>query len=149
MDANILRRFKLYINNKRFNRMEFSRFLHKEIGGHFQENRRKAKAIIDEAVKEGHMICLDSKRGVYRMVTKAKVWPPGTINKCNVVGKHVSNLNLVHLDKVNDKTLTQCPHCGYKPKICQLQYLIHTEFGDTIVLICVNCNRVVTEVEDV
>lgn len=148
INVDILRRFSLYLNGKRFNATEFARFLKKEIGGEFQILRRLAKSIMVDAVSDGHMTCLDGKRGLYRMAIPPKVWPDGIIDKHGVVGKHFSTLKIIDLHVIEDADFRRCIHCGYEPKTIQFIYLINTPYGDTKVLMCPSCNKVLTELED-
>jgi len=149
IDADTLRRFSLYMNGKRFNTIALARFFRMEVDNiEFQTLRRAAKAMISDAVSDGRMICLDKKRGLYRMSTPAKVWPDGIINKHNLVGKHFLVLKIINLYAIEDADFKRCIHCGYEPRTIQYIYLVNTPYGDTKLLMCPNCNKAITEVED-
>lgn len=145
-EANLARRYALKQGTVRFNTTDFAKFIRDDLNAEYQYSRNLAKKIIRYELSIGRMIVTDEKRGVYRCSTPEIRYPSFVNNTNGLVGKKFSELRVIKLSRILNSNFYRCHMCDKLPKFLQVTYFVITAVGDTEVIMCPACNRVISEV---
>jgi hypothetical protein len=144
--SEMLKHFKLVMGTRRWNLTRMATFFSRQSGEDYHKTRRRCKALIKQSL-EAHLIeYADSKRGVYRFREASKPIPAVVRNDKGTVGIPFNSLSVLRFREPLRQDFHRCHFCGNIPKFLQVRCVVFTLQGETSVVLCPACNRVITEV---